>query len=130
MYFVTEAVHAGHGIGWSLRAALEADLQAGTLETVLDDYVTTLPPLYLYYPEQNRRLELLRLFVDFLRVIPTEGNNDPYHGSASGRPVARGVRLGAQRDVGHRASIATHPAPRGAPPKAGRFGPPAASGTA
>jgi len=51
---------------WSLRAVIEDDLQAGALETVLDPYVPKLPPYYLYYPEQNRRLELLRLFIDFL----------------------------------------------------------------
>ncbi len=63
---VRQAARDGHGIGWSLRAVVEDDLQAGALETVLDPYVTELPPFYLFYPEQNRRLELLRLFIDFL----------------------------------------------------------------
>ena len=74
MHFVTEAVRDGNGIGWSLRAVIEDDLEAGTLETLLECYVTTMPPLYLFYPEQNRRLELLRLFIEFLtarRDIPT-----------------------------------------------------------
>lgn len=66
MQSVMQAVRDGNGIGWSLRAVIEDDLRAGTLESLLDPYVTTLPPYYLYYPEQNRRLELLRLFVDFL----------------------------------------------------------------
>ncbi len=66
METLRQAVHDGNGVGWSLRALIEDDLQAGTLETVLDPYVATLPPYYLYYPEQNRRLELLRLFIDFL----------------------------------------------------------------
>ena len=66
MQSVMLAVRDGHGIGWSLRAVIEDDLQAGTLETVLDSYVTQLPPFYLYFPEQNRRLGLLRLFIDFL----------------------------------------------------------------
>ncbi|MEM7121434.1 MAG: LysR family transcriptional regulator [Pseudomonadota bacterium] len=66
MQSVMQAVRDGNGIGWSLRSVIEDDLEAGALETVLDDYVTTLPPFYLYYPEQNRRLELLRLFIDFL----------------------------------------------------------------
>jgi len=60
------AVRGGHGIGWTLRALIEEELRAGTLATVLDAYMPPLPPYYLYYPEQNRRLELLRLFVDFL----------------------------------------------------------------
>lgn len=66
MQSVMKAVRAGHGIGWSLRAVIANDLRAGTLETVLDPYVRQMPPYYLYYPEQNRRLELLRLFIDFL----------------------------------------------------------------
>ena len=63
---VNQASREGHGIGWSLRAAIEHDLTTGTLETVLDDYITELPPFYVFYPVQHRRLELLRLFVDFL----------------------------------------------------------------
>lgn len=66
MHFVTQAVCDGHGIGWSLRAVIEEEIKSGALETVLDQYVTELPALYLYYPEQNSRLELLRLFIDFL----------------------------------------------------------------
>lgn len=72
MQSVMLAVRDGHGIGWSLRAVIEDDLQSGALETVLDSYVTTLPPFYLYYPEQNRRLELLRLFIDFLVARRTD----------------------------------------------------------
>ena len=67
MQSVTQAVRDGNGIGWSLRAVIEDDIRAGALETVLDSYVTTLPPYYLYFPEQNRRLELLRLFIELLR---------------------------------------------------------------
>ena len=66
MQSVMQAVRDGKGIGWSLRTVIEDDLEAGALESVLDPYVVKLPPYYLYYPEQNRRLELLRLFIDFL----------------------------------------------------------------
>ncbi len=68
MQSVMQAVRDGHGIGWSLRAVIEDDLARGALETLLDPYIVTLPPYYLYYPEQNRRLELLRLFIDFLKA--------------------------------------------------------------
>lgn len=68
MQFVTEAVLDGNGIGWSLRGSVARELDAGALETVLDAYAVEMPPLYIHYPEQNRRLELLRLFVDFLSV--------------------------------------------------------------
>lgn len=63
---VNQASRDGLGIGWSLRAAIEHDIATGTLETVLEKYITELPPFYIFYPEQHRRLELLRLFVDFL----------------------------------------------------------------
>ncbi|MEM7225766.1 MAG: LysR family transcriptional regulator [Pseudomonadota bacterium] len=65
---VMQAVRDGFGIGWSLRPVIEDHLASGALESVLEPYVTELPPFYLYYPEPNRRLELLRLFVDFLIV--------------------------------------------------------------
>ncbi len=68
MQSIRQAVRDGNGIGWSLQPLIEDDLKAGVLETVLDPYVAKLQPYYLYYPEQNRRLELLRLFIDFLTV--------------------------------------------------------------
>jgi DNA-binding transcriptional LysR family regulator len=66
MHTLRQAVRDGHGIGWCLRPIIEHELQAGTLQTVLDSFVVNLPPYYLCYPEQNRRLELLRLFIEFL----------------------------------------------------------------
>lgn len=39
---------------------------AGALKAVLEGYATEHPPFYLYYPEHNRRLKLLRLLIDFL----------------------------------------------------------------
>ena len=49
----------------------------GGWETVLDPYVVPLPPYYLFYPEQNRRLELLRLFIDFL-ISKRSGDAVPF----------------------------------------------------
>jgi len=66
MQSVMQAVRDGNGIGWSLKAVIEDDLDAGRLESVLDIYAPTMPPFHLYFPEQNRRLKLLRLFIDFL----------------------------------------------------------------
>ncbi len=63
---VVQAARDGHGIGWSLRAVVEQDLRAGTLQSVLDPFVNEQPPFFMYYPEQNRRLELLRVLLDFL----------------------------------------------------------------
>ncbi|MBZ8133982.1 LysR family transcriptional regulator [Afifella sp. IM 167] len=63
---VVQAALAGHGIGWSLRPVVAEELAAGRLETVLDAYTPEHPPFFLYYTEQNRRLELLRVLIDFL----------------------------------------------------------------
>ena len=63
---VIQAASEGHGIGLSLRATMQDHLEAGRLQTILDPYARRLPPFYLYYPEQNRRLECLRLFIDCL----------------------------------------------------------------
>lgn len=64
---VVRAAIDGHGIGWSLRAVVEDHLGTRTLETVLDSHVITHPPFYIFYPEQHRRLEPLRLLIDFLK---------------------------------------------------------------
>lgn len=64
---VIQAARMGYGIGWSLKATVADHLRSGELETVLDPYVKQLPPFYLYYPEQNRRVECLRLLIDCLR---------------------------------------------------------------
>ena len=66
MVGVIQAACDGHGIGWSLRATVAEHLRSGALETVLDPYASVLPPFYLYYPEQNRRVECLRLLIDCL----------------------------------------------------------------
>ncbi len=76
METLRQAVRDGQGIGWCLRPMIEDELRAETLETLLDPYVVKLPPYYLYYPDQNRRLEPLRLFIDFL-VARREGPAAP-----------------------------------------------------
>ena len=61
---VIQAAREGHGIGWSMRAVMEDHLETRELETILDPFVKDLPPFYIYYPEQNKRVESLRLFVE------------------------------------------------------------------
>lgn len=63
---VVGAAQEGHGIGWSLREVVRHELANGELETLLDGFTIDHPPFYLYYPQQNRRLELLRILIDFL----------------------------------------------------------------
>ncbi|WP_108879400.1 LysR substrate-binding domain-containing protein [Anderseniella sp. Alg231-50] len=64
---VIQAACEGHGIGWSMRATMQDHLETGALKVLLDPFVKDLPPFYIYYPEQNKRVECLRLFVEFLR---------------------------------------------------------------
>ncbi len=61
---VVQAAREGHGIGWSLRQTVKEYFENGSLEPILENYVEDLPPFYLYYPEQNRRVECLRLLID------------------------------------------------------------------
>lgn len=62
------AARDGLGIGWTLRAGVEDDLASGSLESLLDDHVIEHPGFYLYFPKENARLEILRLFIDFLKT--------------------------------------------------------------
>ncbi len=64
---VIQAAREGHGIGWSMKLTMEDHLKTGDLETLLEPYVKDLPPFYIYYPEQNKRVECLKLLVGFLR---------------------------------------------------------------
>lgn len=64
---VIQAARDGHGIGWSMKVTMEDQLKTGDLQTVLKRHATDLPPFYIYYPGQNRRVECLRLLVEFLK---------------------------------------------------------------
>ncbi len=63
---VKQALIDGHGIGWTLRGIVENEIADGRLIGLLDGFTGEQPPFYLYYPEQNRRLDLLRVLIDFL----------------------------------------------------------------
>jgi len=64
---VVEAALAGLGIGWSLKPGVAAELADGRLVSLLDRHVPERPGFFLYYPRENARLEILRLFVAFVR---------------------------------------------------------------
>lgn len=66
MMGVLQATREGRGIGRTLRISVAEYLETGELEAVLDPYIKKLPPFYLYYPEQNKRVECLRLLIDCL----------------------------------------------------------------
>jgi len=64
---VIQAACEGHGIGWSMKATMQEHLKTGELATLLEPFAKDLPPFYLYFPEQNKRVECLRLLVNFLK---------------------------------------------------------------
>lgn len=65
---VLRAARAGAGIGWLFRPNVAADLKSGSLESVLDRHVIERPGYFLYYPRANARLELLRIFIEFMKM--------------------------------------------------------------
>ena len=64
------AARAGLGIAWLFRPSVEDDLKAGKLVSVLDRFSIERPGYYLYYPKANAKIEILRVFIDFLREHP------------------------------------------------------------
>ena len=64
---IVQAALDGLGIGWSLRAGVAQELASGRLESILDRHVIERPGLFLYFPRENARLEILRLSIAFMR---------------------------------------------------------------
>ena len=64
----------GLGIGWLFRPCIDAELRGGTLESILDDYAIETPGYFLYFPRSNAGIEVLRVFIDFMK----EGASAPY----------------------------------------------------
>jgi DNA-binding transcriptional LysR family regulator len=62
-----EAVRAGLGLAVSFEEDCQADLDAGRLESVLDDWCAPFPGPFLYYPERRLMPAALRAFVDFVK---------------------------------------------------------------
>ncbi len=63
---VIQAARDGLGIGWSLYETAREYIENKRLEVILEEYAKEMPSFYLYYPEQNRRVECLRLLIDYL----------------------------------------------------------------
>ena len=64
---LVSSAYDGLGIGCLFRPAVEDEIRAGMLESLLDDYAIEKPGYFLYYPRANARIEALRLFVDFMK---------------------------------------------------------------
>ena len=68
---LVRAVRDGLGIGWLFRPAIEGDLNFGALESVLNYYAIETPGYFLYYPKSSARIEVLRVFIDFMKRKPS-----------------------------------------------------------
>ena len=61
----------GLGIGWLFLPSVEDDLRAGKLESILESYAIERPGYFLYYPKANARIQVLRVFIDFMKEQAT-----------------------------------------------------------
>jgi DNA-binding transcriptional LysR family regulator len=66
------AAREGLGIGWLFRPSVAGDLRSGRLVSLLDDFAVERPGLFLYYPRAYASLEILRVFIDFLKLRRAE----------------------------------------------------------
>ena len=62
-----EAVRAGLGLTLTFEEYLQADIEAGRLVSVLDDWCPYFSGPFLYYPSRRLMPPALRAFVDFIR---------------------------------------------------------------
>lgn len=62
------AARSGLGIGWLFRANIDDDLRSGRLVSVLDGFAIERPGFFLYYPRGSSWLEILRIFVEFMKT--------------------------------------------------------------
>ena len=62
-----KAACAGMGLIWTPRDAIKAELDAGNLQTVLDDWAIAYPGYHLYYPNRRADSPLFRALVEALR---------------------------------------------------------------
>ncbi|MEM7426393.1 MAG: LysR substrate-binding domain-containing protein [Pseudomonadota bacterium] len=66
-----DAARSGHGLAWLFRHSVEEDVRQGRLEVVLQDYAVEWPGYFLYYPKANASLQMLRDFVEHMRLGAT-----------------------------------------------------------
>lgn len=76
------AVLASVGLTLAMESDVRADIDAGRLVCVLEDWTPTLPPLSLYYPSRRNPTAAFKAFVDFARRH--SGTERSAHGPLSG----------------------------------------------
>ena len=65
---LVHAAKSGLGIGWLFKSNIEDDLRPRRLVSVLQDFAIERPGFFLYYPKANARLEILRIFIEFMKT--------------------------------------------------------------
>jgi DNA-binding transcriptional LysR family regulator len=58
---------AGYGIAWRSTWEVEADIAAGRLETVLDEFAAPPNGIYALFPQRKHLALRVRLWIDFLK---------------------------------------------------------------
>ena len=72
---------AGHGIAWRSTWEVEADIAAGRLQTVLDDFAAPPNGIYAVFPQRKHLPLRVRLWIDFLKHH--YGHNDHWRSRAA-----------------------------------------------
>ncbi|SHF07955.1 DNA-binding transcriptional regulator, LysR family [Lampropedia hyalina DSM 16112] len=65
---IMDALRAGFGLSLIPRPYVAADLDAGRLQTVLDDWHTDALPIYAIYPSRHYLTPKVRAFIEFLQA--------------------------------------------------------------
>jgi DNA-binding transcriptional LysR family regulator len=86
-----EAARAGLGLSYLTEWTVAADLEAGTLVRVLEDWMPPLDGLCLYYPGRRHVPAGLRALIDMIR------ENADARRARRERPPAKGKVRGARR---------------------------------
>lgn len=71
--FILDAALAGYGIASFYESSIEEYVREGRLETILKEYVTEYPSLYLYFPRNLQKLRRLRVFIDWFAARAGQG---------------------------------------------------------
>lgn len=78
----------GLGIAYMINGYIERFLDSGDLVRVLPDWSPRFDDLHLYYPNRRRVPTKLRVFIDFLRSLRTQGGSSALLHSAAHRDAA------------------------------------------
>ena len=78
---------AGHGIAWRSSWEIDADIQAGRLVPLLDDFAAQPNGIYAVFPQRKHLPLRVRLWLDFLKA--TYGQPTFWAGTIAAKPTER-----------------------------------------